>query len=145
MQSNRTKVTDAATNYKNARLSNRGFSVSGKELSSVTFSDNLHLSSASVYYLPVLQQIPLRSICHLAGYTFVIRWKGQRDTCFLICGSHGFTRTDLYLTHSGAWWRGGPGPLLQSMPRYPTAGPSQGDQKQADYCQVCTLPTATAN
>lgn len=46
-----------------------------KEVQSVTLNDDLQLSSASVYNLPVLQQIPLRSVTWLGTPLL----SGERD------------------------------------------------------------------
>lgn len=52
-----------------------GFSDTRKRLQSVTLSDDLDLSSASVHYLLVLQQIPLRSVTWLGTPLL----SGERD------------------------------------------------------------------
>lgn len=51
------------------------FSDTWKRLQSVTLNDDLHLSSTSVYYLPGLQQIPLRSVTWLGTPLL----SGERD------------------------------------------------------------------
>lgn len=75
-----------------------GFSDTRKGLQSVTLNDDLHLSSASAHYLPVLQQIPLRSVTWL-GTPWL---SGERDR-----GTHASPSVDHTTYVLWDWWRGG--------------------------------------